>query len=80
MLVLARKLNESIVIGEDITVRVVSIENGLVKLGIDAPRDVSIIRSELLEEVRQQNKAAVSDAPLNKEKARSLRDFLRKKE
>jgi len=59
MLVLARKLDESIVIGDNIVVKVVSIENGVVKLGIDAPQDISIMRNELLEEVKEQNRAAV---------------------
>jgi len=59
MLVLARKLDESIVIGENIVVKVVSIESGVVKLGIEAPQDVSIMRNELLEEVKEQNRAAV---------------------
>jgi len=62
VLVLARKLDESIVIGENIVVKVVSIENGVVKLGIDAPMDVSIMRSELLEEIKEQNIAAVHKA------------------
>jgi len=59
MLVLARKLGESIVIGDNIVVKVVSIENGVVKLGIDAPKDVSIMRNELIEEVTEQNRAAL---------------------
>jgi carbon storage regulator CsrA len=59
MLVLARKLNESIVIGDNIVVKVVSIENGVVKLGIDAPHDIKIMRNELIEEVKEQNRAAV---------------------
>jgi carbon storage regulator len=58
MLVLARKLDESIVIGEDIVVKVVSVESGVVKLGIEAPKDISIMRSELIEEVKQSNIAA----------------------
>ena len=58
MLVLARKLDESIVIGDDITIKVISIEKGIVKFGIDAPRDVSIMRSELLEDVKESNIAA----------------------
>ncbi len=58
MLVLARKLDESIVIGNDITIKVISIEKGIVKFGIDAPRDVSIMRSELLEDVKEANIAA----------------------
>jgi len=59
MLVLARKEDESIVIGDDIIIKVVSVENGVVKLGIDAPREIAIIRSELLEEITESNKAAV---------------------
>ncbi len=59
MLVLARKLDESIVIGDNIVVKVVAIENGVVKLGIDAPQDVKIMRNELIEEVKEQNRAAV---------------------
>ncbi len=58
MLVLARKLDESIIIGDDITVKIISIDKGVVKLGIDAPRDVSIIRNELLEDVKDSNIAA----------------------
>jgi len=58
MLVLARKTDESIVIGENIVVKVISIENGVVKLGIDAPKEVSIIRNELIEAIKETNKAA----------------------
>jgi len=58
MLVLARKLNESIVIGDTIVIKVVALENGVVKLGIEAPKNVPIIRNELIEEVKASNKAA----------------------
>ncbi|MEA1955684.1 MAG: carbon storage regulator CsrA [Campylobacterota bacterium] len=58
MLVLARKLNETIKIGGDVEVKVLSIENGVVKLGIDAPRDIDIVRNELLEDVKDSNIAA----------------------
>jgi len=61
MLVLARKLDESIVVGDNITIKVISIDKGVVKLGIDAPRDISIIRSELLEDVKESNIAASKD-------------------
>jgi carbon storage regulator len=58
MLVLARKLDESILLGDDIVVKVISIDKGVVKLGIEAPKSVSIIRNELLEDVKDQNIAA----------------------
>jgi len=58
MLVLARKLGESIVVGEDIIIKDISIEKGVVKLGIEAPKDVSIVRNELLEDVKDLNIAA----------------------
>lgn len=48
MLILQRKAGESLVIGENITVTVVSVDSGRVRLAIDAPSDVSILRSELI--------------------------------
>lgn len=68
MLVLARKLDESIVIGDDIVVKIISIDKGVVKLGIDAPEKISIMRSELLEDVKDANIAAskeVDDSTLS---------------
>ena len=59
MLVLARKTDESIVIGDNIVVKIISVENGIVKLGIDAPKEISIIRNELIEEIKETNKAAL---------------------
>ncbi len=56
MLILSRKAEESIVINENITVKVVAIEKGVVKIGIDAPSEISILRSELTEEVTHSNK------------------------
>lgn len=55
MLVLSRKIHQSIVIGDDVRVIVMSIDRDLVKLGIEAPRDVSVHRSEVYEEIKQGN-------------------------
>ena len=65
MLVLARKLDESIILGDDITVKVISIDKGVVKLGIEAPKSVSILRSELIDDVKDSNIAASKDDDLN---------------
>lgn len=61
MLVLARKEDESIVIGDNIKIKIISIEKGIVKLGIEAPKDITIMRSELLEDVKDSNIAASKD-------------------
>lgn len=58
MLILSRKLDESIVIGDSITLKVVSIDKGSVKLGIDAPANIRVLRSELINAVKNSNQAA----------------------
>ena len=50
MLVLTRKLMEKLFIGDDICVTVVRLEGGQVRLGIDAPRDIAVVRAELVPE------------------------------
>lgn len=59
MLVLSRKQDETIRIGNDIEVTVVSISGDTVRLGIKAPRSVTILRSEVYAEIQRQNRAAV---------------------
>jgi carbon storage regulator len=49
MLVLARKLGESLVIGGEITVRVLRVDGNTVRLGIEAPREVPVHRTEILQ-------------------------------
>lgn len=58
MLVLVRRRDESIVIAGDIIVTVLGVEGDRVKLGIKAPREVSILRRELCEQVICENRAA----------------------
>jgi carbon storage regulator len=53
MLVLTRKLMEKLYIGNEICVTVVRLEGGQVRLGIDAPRDIAVVRAELLPDRRQ---------------------------
>lgn len=60
MLVLTRKADESIVIGQNIEIKVLAIEDGKVKLGITAPKDVDIFRKEIYIEIEEENKAALS--------------------
>jgi carbon storage regulator len=58
MLVIKRKIGEELKVGNNIFIKIVSIDKNQVKIGIDAPRDVSILRMELVEEITNQNKLA----------------------
>lgn len=58
MLVLTRKINESIMIDDRIEIKVIQIEEGKIKLGISAPKDVSIHRKEIYLEIQQENQNA----------------------
>jgi carbon storage regulator len=62
MLVFTRKPGESLVIGDDIRVTVLSVDRDQVRIGIQAPRDVSIHRSEVYEAIVAQNQAASQSA------------------
>ncbi len=62
MLVLTRKLQESIMIGDDIEIVVSSIERKSVRIGIKAPKDVKILRRETYDEVRSENLRAIEAA------------------
>ena len=59
MLVLTRKLGENIIIDNEISVRVVSIDNNKVQLGIQAPENVMIYRQELVDKIKSQNRSSV---------------------
>lgn len=68
MLVLSRRPNERIMIGDDIEVTVLSVEGGVVRLGISAPDSLRIVRREIVDQVGQANRAATirsgSDLPV----------------
>ena len=67
MLVITRKKGEAILIGENIEITVAKLDDGSVKLAINAPRNVTILRKELYKEVQEENKeAAKYDADILK--------------
>lgn len=77
MLVLTRRTDEGIVLQEDIIITVLGVEGDKVKLGIDAPQEIRILRKELFEEVQVQNLAASKQFhAANDQTMQRIRQFL----
>ena len=62
MLVLSRRVGESITIGENVVVTVVGINGNQIRLGIAAPREVRVLREEIYKAMHSENKAAATGA------------------
>ena len=60
MLVLSRKTNESIVIDGKIFLNILRLEGDSVKVGVNAPKDVTVLRKEIYDEIIESNKAAAA--------------------
>ena len=60
MLVITRRKDESLLIGDDIEIKIVKVEDGSVRLAISAPRVITILRKEVFERVKEENKEAIS--------------------
>ncbi len=60
MLVLTRRIGESLVIGDDVVIRVLDVKGDVVRIGVDAPRHVQIHRQEVYEAVKAANQAAAA--------------------
>ena len=65
MLILTRKINESIIINDNIEIIVAGIEDGKVKLGIKAPKDIEIHRKEIYENIMTENKDAAQSKSID---------------
>lgn len=61
MLVLNRKLGESMMLGDNIEIRILEMADGKVKIGIEAPRDLTILRKEVYDQVVEENKNAINN-------------------
>ncbi|MFP7756432.1 carbon storage regulator CsrA [Thermodesulfobacteriota bacterium B35] len=55
MLVLTRRPGEGIVIGDNITIKIIEVKGGGIRIGIDAPRETKIYRQEVYDRIRQEN-------------------------
>ena len=75
MLILTRKLGENIRIGDDVRIVVLDIKGGQVKLGIDAPPNVSVHREEIYEKIRDENRRA---SAIGGDEVRQIAEALRR--
>ena len=65
MLVLARKVGQSIIIGDNIELLIIEVRGDQVRLGINAPKTVPVYRKELLEQIKEENIKAAMDADVD---------------
>ena len=62
MLILSRKIDEKIKIGNDITITLIDVHGDQVKIGVEATKDVKVFRQEVFDAIQNENKAAVVDS------------------
>jgi carbon storage regulator len=75
MLVLSRRKDESIIIGENIEVTIIDIQGDVIRLGIDAPKEVSIYRKELWIDITEANQAATQTVSNIADKINLLKNY-----
>ena len=64
MLILSRKINEKIMIGDDITISIIEVRGDQVRIGVNAPKSVKVFRQEVFDAIRAENRAAAESTPL----------------
>ena len=64
MLILSRKINEKIMIGDDIAISIIEIRGDQVRIGVDAPKTVKVFRREVFDAIMAENKAAAESTPV----------------
>lgn len=62
MLILSRKVDEKIKIGDDITITLIEVRGDQVKIGVEAPKNVKVFRQEVFESIQAENKEAAANS------------------
>jgi carbon storage regulator len=61
VLVLSRKVNQAIMIGDDVRIVIVAVDRDQVKLGVEAPREISVHRSEIYDEIKRTGRSTAQE-------------------
>lgn len=72
MLILSRKIDEKIKIGNDITITLIDVHGDQVKIGVEAPKDVKVFRQEVFDAIQNENKAAAVENKAGSEEKSAL--------
>ena len=75
MLILSRKTDQQIKIGDDITITIIEIHDGQVRIGVEAPRNIKVFRQEVFNAIQNENRAAA----VSPDSIGSLSDLLQSK-
>lgn len=62
MLILSRKVDEKIKIGDDITLTIIEVHGDMVKIGVEAPKNIKVFRQEVFDAIQNENKAAAAQS------------------
>lgn len=62
MLILTRRISESIIVGDDVKITVLGVKGNQVRLGIDAPKDLSVHREEIYERIKHEKEGGTTDS------------------
>jgi carbon storage regulator len=76
MLVVSRKIGEELKIGKNIIIKIIDIDKNQVKVGVEAPRNITILRMELVREITKQNKLSIQQNT-TKELIHTLSDMIK---
>jgi|TARA_B100002019_G_scaffold149863_1_gene128929 carbon storage regulator len=58
MLILTRRIGETLMIGDEVTIKVLGVKGNQVRLGVNAPKDVSVHREEIYEKIQEENRTS----------------------
>jgi len=75
MLVLSRKIGESIIVGDNIEISILDIQGDNIRIGIDAPKNIKIFRKEVYEDIQAENRRASENLDKMKTELQKLKEY-----